>query len=268
MKSFFDKFDKDQKFNLFVGDFLNKISGYPTRTDITKAILSEIKQPAKSYIRDVNSLADIVQAYLDAVIDTKYNLITQIRENYTHKFNTSIDVYKDILNSGYFKNIFSINFDTVLESNFVNLLTKITPSEKEEITEDKIKYFKIFGDITSLKNVFISSQDIRKLKMLPFYHDFFKHLRNEFKHYPTLFLGINLEDSDLIDILKFILDPMESYEPIHMVTYNPIISSKSAEFIAKYNIKLISAGAADFVDYFQQSYGQKQGDFAEKKFVW
>lgn len=268
MKSFFDKFDKDQKFNLFVGDFLNKISGYPTRADITEAILSEIKQPAKSYIQDMNSLADIVQAYLDAVIDTKCNLISQIRENYTHKFNTSIDIYKDILNSGYFKNIFSINFDTILESNFSSMLSKITPVEKENINGEQIKYFKIFGDITSLKNIFISSQDIRKLKMLPFYKDFFKHLRAEFKNYPTLFLGINLEDSDLIEILKFILDPMDSYEPIHMVTYSPIISSKSAEFIAKYNIRLISAGANDFIDFFQQSSSQKQGDFAEKKFVW
>ena len=69
MKSFFDKFEKEQKFNLFTGDFLNKLCGYPTRSDISEAILSEIRSSAKNYIKDMNSFSDIVQAYLDAVVD-------------------------------------------------------------------------------------------------------------------------------------------------------------------------------------------------------
>ena len=99
MKSFFDKFEKEQKFNLFVGDFLNKISGYPTRTDISEAILSEIKSSAKGYIKDLNSFSDIVQAYLDAVIDTKKNLIKQIKENFEYRYNTNLDTYNNIINS-------------------------------------------------------------------------------------------------------------------------------------------------------------------------
>ncbi|MBR8701178.1 hypothetical protein IX317_000065 [Fusobacterium sp. DD29] len=268
MKSFFDKFDKEQKFNLFVGDFLNKISGYPTRNDITEAILSEIKQPAKSYVQDMNSLADIVQAYLDAVIDTKVNLIRQIRENYGHRFNTSLDIYKDILTSGYFQNIFSINFDTVLDTNFSSMLARITPLEKSIPTSDQIKYYKIFGDITSMNNIFISSQDIRKLKVLGFYKEFFNSIREEFKNYPTLFLGVNLEDSDLIDILDFILKPLKEHEPIYIVSYSSIISSKSAEFIGKYDVKLISADTTEFIDFFREKSSRIEGELAEKKFVW
>ncbi|QNM15677.1 MULTISPECIES: SIR2 family protein [Fusobacterium] len=268
MKNFFDKFDKNQKFNLFVGDFLNKISGYPTRNDITEAISAEIKQPAKSYVQDRNSLADIVQAYLDAVIDTKVNLIRQIRENYGHRFNTSVDVYKNILNSGYFQNVFSINFDTVLETNFSNMLAKITPMEGTNPAPDQLKYYKIFGDITSFNNIFISSQDIRKLKLLDFYSDFFKQIRKEFSNYPTLFLGVDLEDSDLIDILDFILDPVEEHEPIYIVTYTSIISSKSAEFIGKYNVKLISSGTNEFIDYFKEKSNKEEDELSEKKFVW
>ena len=97
MKSFFDKFEKEQKFNLFTGDFLNKLCGYPTRSDISEAILSEIRSSAKNYIKDMNSFSDIVQAYLDAVVDTKKNLVRQIKENFEYRYNIDLEIYRNIL---------------------------------------------------------------------------------------------------------------------------------------------------------------------------
>ena len=55
MNNFFDKFEKDQKLNLFIGDFLSKITGYPTRLEMAESILSDIKQSAKGYIRNIDS---------------------------------------------------------------------------------------------------------------------------------------------------------------------------------------------------------------------
>ena len=124
MKSFFEKFEKEQKFNLFIGDFLNKLSGYPSKTDISEAILSEIKQPAKRYIKDMNSFSDIVQAYLDAVIDTKKNLIKQIRENFEYRYNIDLNIYSNIINSKLFESIFTLNFDNIFENNFNDFITK------------------------------------------------------------------------------------------------------------------------------------------------
>lgn len=269
MKVFFEKFDKEQKLNLFVGDFLNKLSGYPTRVDISEAILSEIKQSAKNYIKDMNSFSDIVQAYLDAVVDTKKNLVRQIKENFEHRYNTNVEIYGDILNTGYFTKVFTINFDNIIEEHFADKIEKITPfgmKKNEEIKE--IKYYKIFGDINSVGTVFISSQDIRKLKTLDFYKEFFKEIREEFKARPTVFLGVNLEDSDLLGMLDYILSPLETYEQIYMVTYTSIISSKTAELISKYNIKLITSGTKEFLQYFKELNEEKKEVVSEKKFVW
>lgn len=268
MKSFFDKFEKEQKFNLFVGDFLNKISGYPTRTDISEAILSEIKSSAKGYIKDLNSFSDIVQAYLDAVIDTKKNLIKQIKENFEYRYNTNLDAYNNIINSKYFDTIFTLNFDTIIENNFSNMVNKITPYEVKDKINNKINYYKFFGDITNAATVFISSQDIRKLKTLEFYNIFFKRVREEFKTRPTLFLGINLEDSDLINTLDFILSPMKELQGIYMVASTTIISSKAADFISKYNIKLITSDTVEFINYFKETLERESTILPEKKFVW
>lgn len=268
MKSFFDKFEKEQKFNLFTGDFLNKLSGYPTRSDISEAILSEIKSSAKNYIKDMNSFSDIVQAYLDAVVDTKKNLVKQIKENFEYRYNTNLEIYNNIINSKYFETIFTINFDSILENNFPNIINKITPHDIKEVTNNKINYYKFLGDIVNIGTVFISSQDIRKLKTLEFYHSFFRKVREEFQARPTLFLGINLEDSDLLDILDFILAPLKELQNIYMVTSTTIISSKSADIINKYNIKLITSGTKDFIDYFKEISENESKTLSEKKFVW
>lgn len=268
MKSFFDKFEKEQKFNLFIGDFLNKISGYPTRVDISEAILSEIKSSAKNYIKDLNSFSDIVQAYLDAVIDTKKNLVKQIKENFEYRYNTNLEVYNNIINSRYFDTVFTLNFDTILESNFSSIVNKITPYEIKENTEEKINYYKFFGDITNVGTVFISSQDIRKLKTLEFYNPFFKKVREEFKTKPTLFLGVNLEDSDLLNTLDFVLSPIKDLQNIYMVASTTIISTKATDFINKYNIKLITSDTIEFINYFKEISESENTILPEKKFVW
>lgn len=268
MKSFFDKFEKDQKFNLFVGDFLNKISGYPTRNDISEAIFSEIKSSAKGYIKDLNSFSDIVQAYLDAVIDTKKNLIKQIKENFEYRYNTNLEIYNNVIDSKYFDTIFTLNFDTILETNFSNTLNKITPYEIKHSIENKISYYKIFGDITNVGTVFISSQDIRKLKTLEFYTPFFENIRKEFKLKPTLFLGVNLEDSDFLNILDFILTPIKDLQNIYMVASTTIISTKATDFINKYNIKLITSDTLEFINYFKDISESENTILPEKKFVW
>lgn len=267
MISFFDKFDKEQKFNLFNGDFLNKLSGYPTRGDILEAILADIRQSAKNYIKDTNSFSDIVQAYLDAVVDTKKNLVKQIKENFEYRYNTNLTIYSDIIKSGYFETIITLNFDTILESNFPEYITKITPNIQNEKKINSISYYKLLGDISSVGTVFISSQDIRKLKILDFYLEFFKKVREEFTKRPTIFLGVNLDDSDLLNILDFILAPIKNLQNIYMVTSTSIISSKSAELISKYNIKVITSSAQEFIEFFKEK-SQNSEVLPEKKFVW
>lgn len=268
MKNFFNKFEKEQKFNLFTGDFLNKLSGYPTRSDISEAILSEIKNSAKNYIKDMNSFSDIVQAYLDSVVDTKKNLVKQIKENFEYRYNTNLEIYDNIINSKHFKTIFTINFDTILENNFPNIITKVTPYQLKDIQDEKIGYYKFFGDIVNVGTAFISSQDIRKLKSLEFYNEFFAKVREEFELRPTLFLGISLEDSDLLNILDFILTPVKNLQAIYMVTSTTIISSRAAELINKYNIKLITSGTKDFIDYFKEISDKNNNILSEKKIVW
>lgn len=239
MNNFFDKFEKDQKLNLFTGDFLSKITGYPTRLEIAESILSDIRQSAKGYIKNINSLAETSQTYLDAVVNSKKGLIKHIREIFDLKHHKNVEIYSDIFNSGYFESIFTMNYDVMIESLFANLVSISTPLKPVESIEGKIRFYKIMGTIYNSEDLFLTSQDIRKLKILEFYKEFFNNLKLELISRPTIFLGVDLKDPDFLNMLDFLLSMAKNNEqPVYVVTSTSIIDPKVTDLINKFNIKL------------------------------
>lgn len=269
MTNFFDKFDKTSKFNLVFGDFLNKIIGFPTKAQINENILSEIRQPSRAYIKDITRLSQVVQAYLDDVIDTKYNLIKEINNNYSGKFNTNLEIYSKIIKNEMFTNFISFNFDTIVDKNFKSSLNIVLPSDEEiKINPEKKSYFKVFGDISDVTNAFISSQDIKKLKLVPMYKKFFSEIRKNLAENPTILLGIDFEDGDVCEMLEYILAPLENYEPIYIITDGSIIPNRAMEFKNKFNIKIIPETAQDFHEFFVSIPKLQERNDAQKKFSW
>lgn len=239
MNNFFDKFEKNQKLNLFTGDFLSKITGYPTRLEIAESVLSDIKQSAKGYIKNINSLAETSQIYLDAVINSKKGLIKNIREIFDLKHHKNVEIYSDIFNSGYFESIFTMNYDVMIEQLFTNLVAVSTPLKPAKSSEGKIRFYKIMGTIYNSEDLFLTSQDIRKLKVLEFYKEFFNNLKSELTSRPTIFLGVDLKDPDFLNMLDFLLSMEKNNEqPVYVVTSTSIIDPKVTDLINKYNIKL------------------------------
>lgn len=239
MNNFFDKFEKDQKLNLFTGDFLSKITGYPTRLEIAESVLSDIKQSAKGYIKNINSLAETSQTYLDAVVNSKKGLIKYIREIFDLKHHKNVEIYSDIFNSGYFESIFTMNYDVMIDRLFANLVSVSTPLKPSKSTEGKIRFYKIMGTIYNSEDLFLTSQDIRKLKKLEFFKEFFNNLSLELASRPTIFLGVDLKDPDFLNMLDFLLSMAKNNEhPVYVVTSTSIIDPKVTDLINKFNIKL------------------------------
>ena len=72
----------------------------------------------------------------------------------------------------------------------------------------------------------------------------------------------------MINTLDFILSPMKELQGIYMVASTTIISSKAADFISKYNIKLITSDTIEFINYFKETLERESTILPEKKFVW
>lgn len=264
MKKFLEKFNPEERFNLFIGDYFNKISGYPTRYDIARSVLIDITQ-SKKYIPNSNSFSEIMQAYVDYVIDTRRNLLKKIYDNYNKATDKNIDIYSAMVKNKLFKNILSINYDNLIEQNLKNNIAKITPTNKV-LNEYGKKFYKIFGDIDGITS-FISSQDMRKLKNLNFYSEFFEEIRENFSQYPTILMGVNLEDEDMIDILEYIITPLENCKPIYIISYNTVVDNKTASFLNRNNVTLLDLNIDDVIEYLKDSFSQ-EGEYTQKKFIW
>ena len=79
--SFFNNFNDTDKINLFLGDFLVKNTGYPTRRELAKLLIKDMKENIKGYIRDENSLFQVSQVYLDGVVSSRSSLLKKIKNN-------------------------------------------------------------------------------------------------------------------------------------------------------------------------------------------
>ena len=268
MNNFFDKFEKDQKLNLFTGDFLSKITGYPTRLEMAESVLSDIKQSAKGYIRNIHSFAETSQTYLDAVVSSKKGLIKHIREIFDLKHHRNVEIYSDIFNSGYFESIFTMNYDVMIERLFANLVSVSTPLKPAKAVEGKIRFYKIMGTIYNSEDIFLTSQDIRKLKVLEFYKEFFNNLRFELISRPTIFLGVDLKDPDFLNMLDFLLSMTKNNEqPVYLVTSTAIIDPVVADLINKYNIKLTTLSEKELLANLHTVIDADGDDVLRKKLV-
>lgn len=268
MNNFFDKFEKDQKLNLFTGDFLSKITGYPARLEMAESVLSDIKQSAKGYIRNIHSFAETSQTYLDAVVSSKKGLIKHIREIFDLKHHRNVEIYSDIFNSGYFESIFTMNYDVMIERLFANLVSVSTPLKPAKAVEGKIRFYKIMGTIYNSEDIFLTSQDIRKLKVLEFYKEFFNNLRFELISRPTIFLGVDLKDPDFLNMLDFLLSMTKNNEqPVYLVTSTAIIDPAVADLINKYNIKLTTLSEKELLANLHTVIDADGDDVLRKKLV-
>lgn len=58
---------------------------------------------------------------------------------------------------------------------------------------------------------------------------------------PTILLGMDLENTDVQEILGFLLEEIHyEKQAVYLVTSSSILSSKVANFINKYDIKLLT----------------------------
>lgn len=245
--SFFNKFNETEKINLFLGDFLVRTAGYPTRIELAKLLMKDMKESIKGYIRDENSLFQVSQVYLDGVVSSRSSLLKKIKNLYE----TNRDA-KEILSvfseSDKINAVFSTNYDIVLDDINSNRVVKVLPTDDvlRESLKGEIKHYKILGDADKHEKVFVSVQDFRKLKVLDFYKNFFNAIKNDIETYPTVILGLDLNNLDFIDVLEVVLEKVDKKDVIYAVSNSNVLKTKTIERLSDLGIKLLPHTEEEF----------------------
>ena len=221
------------KFNLLLGDNFNKLVSLPTKQVIMRSILSVID---RDFIVSSNnsSLAELVQKLLDKVLNEKQEIVDIISDLFSMENKSDLSFYKEIFDSDMFSSIITTNFDYTLEENFdytleenfLNLIKINTPFDMNNDESGKIAFYKIYGDYKDkdIDKFVLSSQDIKRIKVLGFYAKFWEKLRIEFNKRATIILGANLEDKEFLDILDFIMSKKIDFKQLIYTSMMKLIS--------------------------------------------
>lgn len=238
--SFFNKFNDTDKINLFLGDFLVRNAGYPTRRELAKLLMKDMKENIKGYIRDENSLFQVSQVYLDGVVSSRSSLLKKIKNLYETNRETAelLNIFSE---SNKINAVFSTDYDIVLDEINCNKLVKILPTDENFSTamNGEVKHYKILGDVNKHEKIFISIQDFRKLKVLDFYKDFFRNIKEDMENYPTLILGLDLNNSDFVDVLEVVLTGVKPKDNIYAVSNSNVLKTRTIERLNDLGVKLL-----------------------------
>ena len=245
--SFFNKFNDTDKINLFLGDFLVRNAGYPTRRELAKLLMKDMKENIKGYIRDENSLFQVSQVYLDGVVSSRSSLLKKIKNLYETNRETA-EVLNIFSESNKINAVFSTDYDIVLDDINCNKVVKILHTDEEFTiaSNGEVKHYKILGDVNRHEKIFVSIQDFRKLKVLDFYKNFFKNIKEDMENYPTLILGLDLNNSDFIDMLEVVLTGVNSKDVIYAVSNSNVLKTKTIERLNELGIKLLPHSEEEF----------------------
>lgn len=264
--SFFNKFNDTDKINLFLGDFLVRNAGYPTRRELAKLLMKDMKENIKGYIRDENSLFQVSQVYLDGVVSSRSSLLKKIKNLYETNRETA-EVLNIFSESNKINAVFSTDYDIVLDDINCNKVVKILPTDEEFTiaSNGEVKHYKILGDVNRHEKIFVSIQDFRKLKVLDFYKNFFQNIKEDMENYPTLILGLDLNNSDFIDMLEVVLTGVNPKDVIYAVSNSNVLKTKTIERLNELGIKLLPHSEEEFFKELKGYLSSAQLDESELK---
>lgn len=242
--SFFEKLDLEKKLNIFTGNFFQQSSDLPSRANISSILTNQFKFKNLGEIKDDCSLFEVSQCFVDDVISTRDGLLKKLQGIYEYKKGNQIFL-ESLVNSNVVASIINTNYDCSFEEN--ENVFKVTPFSYLDSPNGKIRLYKVFGDLFNLESCVITKQDFRKLKLLPFYKIFWDSIRYELKIRNSIFLGVDLEDSDFFEFIEFLLkDCVEEIKPMYFITSKSILNPKIIEFFNKYKIKLLVSNEYEF----------------------
>lgn len=248
--NFFDDIKLEKKFNLITANFYKELDSCPSRVKLSDFILKSFNYSNVNNLK-IDSLFEVSQTFIDQVVCTKSGLFKKIQFLYENK-KFDLGYINSLIDDSRISSIVNINYDNSFCENPKAI--KISPFDKTSFTVGKSKIYKPLGDLVTADTCVITKQDFRKLKVLPFYKNYFDGIRYELKLRKNIILAFDIEDSDFFEILDFIFgDYPESLNDIYMVVKNTITDNKILNFIKKYNIQILKYDSLEFLEKLETS---------------
>ena len=263
--------DNNMKFNLFIGENFNELISLPTNQLIIRNLLSVTDRDV-IVLNNNLSLPELVQRLMDKILYGKKEIVEIISNIFSMENKSDLTFYNNIFDSNIFSSIISTNYDYTLEENFLNLIKISTPFNVSNDESGRVAFYKIYGDYKDRDKFIISTQDVKRVKMLAFYNEFWGKLRAEFNKRPTILFAVNLEDKIFLDVLDFIIAKTDRLQSIYLYASDEIerllVDKNIINFINKYSIEIIKGENEEFLANIKEKfYGEKRSGDVQQNYA-
>lgn len=256
-------FEEPEKFCLFLGAGFSYYEKDPTKgTPLAKDLIKDLYVEFKFSENDLPSLKyknslEYVFYYLKKIYPNK-NFKDFIKERFEKKFyiTKSVKVLKNLIEQGVIKQIFTVNWDTLLEDQLKNKI--FLYYKHSDLTLDKVKlplYIKLHGSSRDIDSIIasIDETEINEYNYSLILKRNFLKLFYDSKNF--IFIGYSFNDRDFIDIFDnklynreinlYIFDPNPNKNMFKVVDKRIIMYPKE-----KHHYHIFKCKANEFFEYF------------------
>lgn len=201
---------KKEETSLFLGAGVSASAGYPSWGELLQPCAEELNIK----IDNTASLFLIAQYYANRFGKSALKRIINDSINALKSESTLVD---ELLNLN-FKSIWTTNYDTVLENNYLkrNVLTNIIANDRDlsNITPtNRVNIYKLNGDIRNLDKIVITQKDIEEYE--PNHELLLTFFKRELVTNTFLFLGYSFSDSIVLSCLNTVNRCLETSSTSH-----------------------------------------------------
>ncbi|MFC3563561.1 SIR2 family protein [Pedobacter jamesrossensis] len=232
---------------LFIGAGFSLYAGYPSGGTLAKIIFNSLTEEEKNKVYENSGLSKLAQDFITLKNGSRNELIAILRKEFIKK-PTNTHNHDLLSRVSFFRTIITTNYDTLIEDSYTSRAVVISkPIDVTIPQHNKVKIYKIHGDIHDDKSIVITDKDYSNLYGTDYRNPFWASIISELASKHIVFLGYGYEDLNVWSLFEKILEHTNG-EGKKMFYVSPFIPELKEAFLKQNDIHSYKITAEEFLN--------------------
>lgn len=231
--------------SLFIGSGLSLKAGAPSASNLVNSLARLFPKGYKKGLRYL-PLDDIASEYVKQCQGNRAPLTEFLRKKMNFRRKNLSD-HQELSRIPHFRNIFTTNYDTLLEDCYPSTETKIVRCNADCSLSDKpVNIYKVHGDLMCPEQIVITRQDYDELLSSKRNEMVWNRVIDAFASTDIVFLGYGLNDSNVQILLKHVTEALgDNRRKVFLIA--PGLTEEKVAELTLYDVKYVDAYAEEFL---------------------
>jgi NAD-dependent SIR2 family protein deacetylase len=241
---------REEKIILFAGAGTSLDAGYPMGDSLQEILYNTLKTSEKKLIQKTLPLKDFTEEFCRIKDDNRKTLNMILRNQFQYKRPLTLKWHKELSLISHIKTIITTNYDTLFEDGYGKKSALLfNSSHVSKSVGCQTEIYKVHGDLTDLKSIIITSSDYNR-----FFKDnsensiFWSAVKTQMATNNILFIGYNLEDSNINVIFEKIYDELGNENQKEHFLLAPNLPEHRIKDLKKKGISYINMKSGAFLN--------------------